>query len=255
MDLHFREYGSGPPLVVLHGLLGSADNWATVARGLAEHFRVLVPDQRNHGRSPHSAELDYDSLTADLLEFVRAQGLIRAHVLGHSMGGKAAMQFALAHPSRVSRLVVVDIAPRRMSPPTAALRALLALDVASCPRRSDADSALAPAVPGRGMRRFLLKNLERRAEGGFRWRADLPVIVDQAPALAAAPALDGVVTTPALFVRGERSRYIRDEDVSAIRRPFPNARFVTIPGTGHWVHAEAPEAFLRVVIEFLVEGA
>lgn len=254
MDLHFREYGSGPPLVVLHGLLGCADNWATVARGLAEHLHVFVPDQRNHGRSPHSAVFDYGVLTSDLLTFLDARGLNRAHVLGHSMGGKVAMRFAQTHSCRVDKLIVVDIAPRDTLLPMAELRALLDLDVGSLARRSDADSALAPAIPEHGVRQFLLKNLERRPEGGFRWRANLQAIAASAPAIASAPGLHGVVPRPALFVRGERSGYIRDQDVPGIRRLFPNGRVVTIPGAGHWVHVEAPEAFLRAVTGFLEGG-
>ena len=168
MQLHFRSYGDGEPLIILHGLFGSLDNWHSMSVKLAAPFQVFAVDQRNHGASPHSPEMSYPIMADDLEEFLQSQGLARAYVMGHSMGGKTAMQFALRYPHRVERLVVVDIAPRVYSPLHARiLEALLALDLASFKTRKQVEDALASAIPELGTRQFLLKNLTRGAEGHF----------------------------------------------------------------------------------------
>jgi len=252
MKLHFRTFGEGPPLLVLHGLLGSLENWQTLSRKLGEHFKVFAVDLRNHGQSPHSSEFGYEVMVHDLHEFMRAQELASAHLLGHSMGGKTAMHFALLHPARVDKLVVVDMAPRAYAPRhTALLQALLALDLKEFRQRGQIDTALADAVPEAELRRFLLMNARRDATGAFRWKVNLRSIWDNYQRLNVALETREQFSKPALFIRGGKSDYIRDADLELIHRIFPRAEVCTVPGAGHWVHADAPEAACGAVAEFL----
>ena len=239
-------------MVLLHGLLGSADNWRPVATRLAENFRVLAIDQLNHGAAPHVAALDYSRLAADVASVLRAHGVNRACVVGHSMGGKTAMQLALDFPERVGRLVVADIAPRPYPQPQAAIiRALLALELPSFTTRTQVEEALAPAIPDLFLRRFLLKNLGRDEAGKFAWKINLPGIADSYPRLCEPLTAAAAFTGPALFLRGGRSDYVTDADVPGIRELFPAAEFQTMESAGHWLHADEPEEFLRRVGEFL----
>ena len=254
LRLHFREYGQGAPLVILHGLFGSLDNWTAVARELAGAFRVLAVDQRNHGHSPHAAAMDYPLMAADLVEFVRRHSPGGAHVLGHSMGGKTAMQFALQHPGLVRSLVVVDMAPRAGEPEHHSIfDALQALDLAAYQSRKQVEAALAPRIPELAVRKFLVKSLAHDPAGAWHWRFNLPGLCRNYAWLNAAVTAEPPCDKPALFVRGEKSGYLRDDDLPAIRRLFPRAEFRVVPGAGHWVHADAPGIFLQAVRRFLVE--
>ena len=254
--LHFETRGHGPPLVILHGLFGSLDNWHTVSNQLAPHFQVLAVDQRNHGRSFHSPEMAYPLMARDLLDFLERQGLGRASLLGHSMGGKTAMEFALRYPARLDRLIVVDIAPRAYSPRHRhILDALLGLDLAACSSRLQIEAALAPAIPCQATRRFLLKSLERSPHGAFRWRINLPAIADNCGRLCEALGPGRTCSRPALFIGGGQSDYLLPEDFDSIRRLFPHAQFQTLAGAGHWVHADAPQPFVRTALEFLLKTA
>ena len=256
MHLHFHEYGHGTPVVILHGLFGSLANWQTISRGLAARFRVLAVDQRNHGRSPHCPEMTYRLMADDMREFLDARGLSATHLLGHSMGGKTAMQFALSFPERVTRLVVADIAPRAYgSAHDRILHALLSLNLKLFRNRGDVEAALAPKVPDLGVRRFLLKNLARRMDGAFHWRASLENILHNCPALESAIDSSRPFEKPALFLRGARSDHIRNDDSADIHRLFPRARIVTITDAGHWIQADAPDACLEAVEDFLLDGA
>ncbi|HTV42243.1 MAG TPA: alpha/beta fold hydrolase [Candidatus Sulfotelmatobacter sp.] len=258
MQLHFKQLGRGRPLVMLHGLFGSLDNWLGVAPKLAAIFHLFLVDSRNHGLSPHSREMDYPLMAADLAEFLDAQQLDRAIVLGHSMGGKTAMQFALDYPARVEKLVVVDIAPReRPFEHEKIFKALLALDLAQFQSRREMEEVLAPEIPDLTVRRFLLKNLKSTDSPGatprFEWRIPLDLIYQNYPqicdAIAPAPPFNG----PALFLRGGKSHFLLEEDVPQIRKLFPQARIETIAAANHWVHADAPEEFLQRVVAFLTE--
>jgi esterase len=252
MELNFETWGRGPPLVVLHGLFGSLDNWHAISRNLAAHFEVLALDQRNHGRSPHCPEMDYPRLAEDVREFLERRGLGHASLLGHSMGGKAAMEFALRYPGRLDKLIVVDIAPKAYpAVHDHILEALLSLEVAACASRQQMEAALAPAIPNKRTRQFLLKSVERDPAGVFRWRMDLQGIADNYAQLSRALAPGRRCDRPALFVRGGKSEYLMPEEFDSIRSLFPHARFHTVAGAGHWVHADAPEEFLRTVLEFL----
>ncbi|RMF55146.1 MAG: alpha/beta fold hydrolase [Bacteroidetes bacterium] len=253
MDLFYKDYGAGPPLLILHGLLGAGGNWHTLSsRVFGEHFHVYAIDQRNHGRSPHDPVHDYPSMAADLAGFMDRHGLDRAHVLGHSMGGKTAMQFALTHPERVDRLVVVDIAPKAYPPwQIDILDALRSLDLSAYRSRAEIDVALARRVPSLPIRQFLLKNLRPDGRGGYTWLPNLEALYRNYDKINAPIEAEAPFEGPTLFVRGAQSPYIEDGDLPAIRRLFPRAELVTIPGAGHWVHAEAPEAFAEAVLSFL----
>lgn len=257
MKLYFRSYGSGDPLIVLHGLLGSGGNWHTLSsRWFGQHFTVYAVDQRNHGRSPHSPEFSYELMVADLLEFMDEHGLASAHVLGHSMGGKTAMHFALSHPDRVDRLVVADMAPRAYPPDQDVIfDALRSIDLSTYGSRQEIDRTLGQKIRDTGTRQFLMKNLAHDAGSGvYTWQMNLEGIYNGYDRLNEPVTSDMTFDKPTLFVRGERSNYVRDEDIPAIRWLFPEAEVVTIPDAGHWVHAEAPEAFAGAVLTFLTAG-
>jgi esterase len=257
VELHFERYGDGAPVLILHGLFGSSTNWRSIAKTLGEHYSVYALDQRNHGRSPHGDTLGYYDLAADARGFLDRHGIERAAVIGHSMGGKVAMTLALTQPERVAALVVVDIAPARQSADglRPVLDALLAVDPSRCATRDDVDRELAAYLQDSRLRQFLLMNVERGAGGALRWRLNLQAIAahfsDLASPIGVGRAGEEPYTGPALFVRGERSGYVRDADRPDIERLFPHASVVTIEGAGHWVHAEAPERFLQVVGGFL----
>lgn len=252
MNLHFESYGQGEPLVILHGLLGSADNWHSIATKLASHFRVYTLDQRNHGHSPHSSEMDYSLLAQDAHDFIKSQGLADALVLGHSMGGKTAMQMALLYPRQVRRLVVVDIAPRGYAPRHwSMLQAMASLDLAHSRTRSELESALAPVVADLSTRQFLLKNAVRTETGHFDWRIGLRQIIQNYSRLTEALNGERPFDKPTLFIRGQKSDFLFESDLPDISRLFPRARLRTIPAAGHLVHVQNAEAFLKVVLEFL----
>lgn len=255
MELHFRALGHGQPLIILHGLLGSLDNWFTHAKRFAETFQVFLLDLRNHGSSPHSEEFSYELMTDDLAEFFVRHQLQHTRVIGHSMGGKTAMHFALRHPRLVAKLVIVDIAPRAYAPVhKEILDALLALNLQNFQRRDEMDSALQAAIPEPAMRQFLLKNVGRSTNGGFFWKPNLAAIRKNYAGLN--PALDSeqIFSGPTLFLRGDKSDYVSDDDFKSAQRFFPNSKLRTIADAGHWVHAEKPEEFFQVVLQFLTEA-
>ena len=252
MNLHFKESGQGRAVVLLHGLFGSSDNWYPVTKRLETEFNVFALDHRNHGQSPHSAEMDYPVMAADVDRFMTARGLESAVVIGHSMGGKTAMQLALHFPHRVEKLIVADMAPRVYAPAhDKILAALLALDLARFRDRAQIEEALAPEVPNLVLRRFLLKNLGRNSSGGFVWKINLRDIAQNYWRLREQVAGDAPFVKPALFIRGGKSKYIQPEDEPLIREWFPAAQIDAIAEAGHWVHADAPGEFLRLVLAFL----
>lgn len=247
------EYGAGPPLLILHGLFGSSTNWTAIARRLGEHFRVFSLDMRNHGASPWAADMTYGAMAEDVEAFIGSHGLGAARIIGHSMGGKAAMMLALRAPERVERLVVVDIAPTSHPPTMGSYAdAMRALDLTGLSRRGAAEAQLRHAVPEDAVRLFLLQNLVPGPDG-LRWRLNLAAISAHMAELSSFPNLppDAVFAKPTLVVRGERSDYVGDGDLPAFKRLFPKMSLVTIPGAGHWVHAERSEEFLTAVGPFL----
>jgi esterase len=251
MRLNYQVQGYGRPLVILHGFLGSSDNWRSMSKRLSSHFTVYCLDLRNHGQSPHSDAMDYPIMAADLREFVETQSLAQAFFLGHSMGGKVAMQFAGQYPERVDKLVVVDIAPKAY-PPThqSLLAALRAVDLRAAKKFSDIDSALNGPIPDTAVRQFLMKNLTRD-DRGFHWRIALDAIMQNYNALTQAVVVERPFSKPACFIRAGRSNFVADEDAAHIRKAFPQAKIETIASAGHWVHIDAADEFYQTVTGFL----
>src|SRR5215468_378856 len=252
MNLHFEVVGEGRPVVILHGLLGSADNWRSMSRRLGAHYQVFAVDLRNHGRSPHSNILDYDVMAADVWEFMEQQPLRRIILLGHSMGGKVAMQFAIEYSEQVDRLIVVDIAPKAYEPSQRyLLKAMRSLDLSRYKSFADVDAVLAPEVSSESLRQFLIKNLARDENGCLRWKMHLEAIDRNYDKLLRGLGVDRSFNKPTLFIRGGCSNYIEDDDAPLIRQMFPQAEIVTLPEAGHWVHVDASEEFFQTVVNFL----
>ncbi|HPI11307.1 MAG TPA: alpha/beta fold hydrolase [Catalimonadaceae bacterium] len=252
LHLHFRESGTGEPLVVLHGVFGSGDNWLTVTKLFTPMFRVFLVDQRNHGRSPHSDEFSYDALVEDLKDFADQQSLPVFNLIGHSMGGKVAMKFAAKYPERLSKMVVVDIAPRYYNPHHQEIMSgFKSVDLKKMVARQEADEAMLPYIPEMDVRQFLLKNLYRNSEGEFAWRINLPVLENAIDMIGESLNPDLRILVPTLFIKGEKSRYISHKDEAQIAVQFLNSRIIEIQGAGHWVQAEQPQLFAEAVMEFL----
>jgi pimeloyl-ACP methyl ester carboxylesterase len=256
MKLFFREYTPGQdtgkqPIVILHGLFGSSDNWLTQAKLFSSDYKVFTVDQRNHGQSPHDDTWDYKAMVSDLNEFFEEHSINDAVLIGHSMGGKTAMNFALAHPDKVANLIVVDISPRYYDlEHYTILKGLNVMNLAEISSRNEADTQLAQYVPEPDVRQFLLKNLQRKAEGGFSWKINLPVISKNLPNIGVDLLYPGTFDKPTLFIRGRRSRYVPDSDWARIQEVFPNAILETME-TGHWVQAEKPQEFVDIVKRWL----
>lgn len=249
--LFYRELGQGQPIVILHGIFGSSDNWLTQARILSEHYRIFSLDLRNHGQSPHDAQFDYPVMVSDLETFIDSHQLQNPIVIGHSMGGKVAMNFALAHPEKLEKLIVVDIAPKPYNlEHYVIIEGLKAVPIQTLTSRQEADAALAPFVPEPDVRQFLLKNLQRKPEGGFTWKINLPVIDKNLSNIGLDLHYPGTFDKPTLFIRGAKSKYVKDEDVNRIHQVFPNMTMETLD-TGHWVQAEKPKEFVELVTKWL----
>ncbi len=250
MILNATEAGSGPPVVLLHGLFGAGRNFGALQRALAPRFRVIALDMRNHGDSPHGADMRYPTQAADVRETLAALGVGQAAVIGHSMGGKAAMALSLRHPDVVGRLMVSDIAPvvyrHAIAERVAAMRAI---PLTPALTRREADAALAGVESRPDVRAFLLQNL--RFGQAPRWRVGLDEIAAAVPDLEGWVDLPGMYDGPTVFVTGAQSDYVLPEHRGVIRRLFPNAKFVAVKNAGHWVHADNPAGFLSVVEAFL----
>jgi pimeloyl-ACP methyl ester carboxylesterase len=249
LELATTVLGQGPPVVVLHGLLGRARNWLSIARSLERSWTLHLVDLRNHGASPWSDEAGYAAMAADVAALIERQAGGRARLVGHSMGGKVAMALALVRPELVERLIVVDIAPVTYRQGYEAyIRAMQGVDLGRVAKRADADAALAPAVPDPAMRGFLLQNLES-AGGRFAWQPNLDVLLAAMPAIGSfPPELAGrTFAGPSFALRGERSDYVDTAGEAALRRLFPAIELLTVPDAGHWPHAEQPAAFLRLL--------
>lgn len=257
MKLFFQVYGEGRPLIILHGLFGLSDNWVTIGKNLAEHFRVYIPDLRNHGQSPHSPVFDFPALEDDLLEFVETHELDRAILMGHSLGGKTAMFFALHQPQRVEKLIVVDISLRRYgyrAEHQELIDAMLGTDLSVAKTRGDVERQLRERIENPRLRQFVLKNLYWRDRGRMAWRPNLKAINDNLSAVIEGVSVSGEYDGPALFIRGGRSAYISDDDLELIKTKFPGSVVKTIAQATHWVHADAPGEFIGIVRNFLLAG-
>jgi esterase len=236
---------------MLHGIFGSSDNWLTQSRLLSSRFHTYALDLRNHGQSPHDGIFDYPSMVDDVLEFIESNKIVDPVIMGHSMGGKVAMNLAVAHPDKLKKLIVVDIAPKPYNMENyLVLQGLNAIRINEVTSRQEADEALAAHVSEPDVRQFLLKNLQRQPEGGFKWKLNLPAITNNIHNIGLPLQFEGTYDKPALFVRGAHSDYIKDHDFDRIRKIFPSAEFETLD-TGHWVPAEKPKEFVAIVEKWL----
>ena len=255
MQLHYQTLGNttldkAQPLILLHGLFGSSDNWGAVAKHFSQHYQVISVDLRNHGKSPHNESQSYTDMANDLLALCNALSLDRIHLLGHSLGGKVAMQFATSFPERVEKLIVVDMAMRAYADAhTYLIDAMRAVDLTTLQSRSEVNNALSSAIPQAMVRQFLLMNLIK-SDSGLAWRINLAALKTNYPSLQQAVCENTHYEKPCLFIRGKHSDYVQDADINQIKNHFTNAQFSSLP-TAHWVHAEQPQAFIEVVDNFL----
>lgn len=254
MKLFYREIGGqGPNIIILHGLFGSSDNWLPQAKMLSDQYRVYLPDLRNHGQSPHTEEFNYRLMAEDVREFIQHHQISAPVLIGHSMGGKAVMTLATHYPEIPSRLIIVDIAPKAYTAQhDSILEGLLSIPVGKVKTRVEAEEALARYVDQPAVRQFLLKNLQRKAEGGFSWKMNLEAISRHYPSVGEAVEKEKSFGKPVLFIKGASSSYIGDNDMEGIHNLFPGSRLLTLD-TGHWVQSEKPKELVGAVQSFLQE--
>ena len=251
--LHSKILGEGKPLIILHGLFGMLDNWQALAKEFACFFETHIVDLRNHGRSFHATQHNYEVMTEDLLSYLNAYNLDEVSLIGHSMGGKAAMNFACMYPDRVEKLVVVDISPKYYPPHhQEILSGLKAVDRSNLTSRKDADQILSQYFSETAMRQFLLKNLYWRSSTELTFKFNLKVLSDQIENVGQALYTNALFDRPTLFIAGQSSNYIKETDVELIESHFPDFEIVEIPKSGHWVHAENPDQFFDKVSRFLI---
>ena len=252
LELNYKEFGQGEPIIILHGMFGTLDNWQTIAKQLAENNSVYILDQRDHGRSPHTEKIDYQILADDLKDFMESHWIYKATIIGHSMGGKTAMQFAIDNPDMVEKLVVIDIAPKvYKGGHEVIIDTLLSIDLATLQDRKDAETQMMQRIPEFGTRQFLLKNLSRNENtNAFEWKMNLATIYANYEKILGNVS-KGVYEGETLFIRGENSDYIKTEDEAAVYNFFPKAEIKTVANAGHWVHAEQPKVLLEMIKAFL----
>lgn len=255
MNLYYNIIGEGEPLVILHGLFGSSDNWISIAKKFAQKYRVILPDLRNHGRSPHNIEWDYKIMSEDVDMMLQTLGITETHLLGHSMGGKTAMTFASANPETIMKLIIADIAPRYYPVHhRPILDALSSIPLDHLKSRVEAENRLSRFISDERTKQFLLKNLYRDHRHTFRWRFNINVIDQLIENVGQSTYPSEPIEIPTLFVRGVNSDYITDTDIMDIRQFFTHVRVETIGNAGHWIHAEQPDAFVGTVMSFLEHG-
>ncbi len=264
MKLHYRTYGSGPTLIILHGLYGSSDNWINIARKLEGHYTVLLPDLRNHGASPHTPVHSFAGMVDDLAQFFIDTKTENAFLIGHSMGGKVAMQFASEYPEKVNRLMVVDIAPKNYLDGNSTFKhirqheMILGLlqnpDLSQFHSRAELDQFFSTKIKEETVRRFLLKNIHRTRAGHFEWKMNAAVLRDSFRSIVSEVNMEWfeermpITAYPVTFVRGMNSEYVSDADWSGIRKIYPEAKLIDIRDAGHWLHAEQPDKFIETVL-------
>lgn len=253
MKLNYKSFGSGEPLVILHGLMGMLDNWQSLAKDYAERFEVYIIDARNHGHSPHNSEMNYEVMMYDLLEFCHEHDLSEIYLLGHSMGGKTAMKFAQNFPDFVSKLIIADIAP--VSYPIRhdiILKGLESLNLNTIKSRGEAERLLENYIPEIGVRQFILKSSYWLEKGKLALRFNLKAIRENIEIIGE-ETTDAMFKKETLFIRGENSNYILNKYQGLIDEYFPKNTVVTLPNSGHWLHAEQPKMFLEETLRFLLK--
>jgi pimeloyl-ACP methyl ester carboxylesterase len=254
MKLFYRTFGEGTPIIILHGLFGLSDNWLNIAKHLADNYKVYVLDNRNHGQSPHSLVWNYNVMVSDLKEFINDHQLKQAVIIGHSMGGKLAMRFAEIYPENLIKLVVVDIAPRYYEPHhQKVLQALDEVDFNKVKSRKDVEAVLRKHLLDEATVQFLLKNVYWKTPDTLSFRFNYPVIRANIEQIGESCFDFGVCSVPTLFIRGEKSNYITNNDINDIYQKFLQVEVITIPNAGHWVHAENPTDFLIALKSFLTQ--
>lgn len=253
MKLHYKKLGQGKPLIILHGLFGQLDNWQTLGKQFSENgFEVYLVDQRNHGHSPHSETWNYQAMSDDILELIQDNHLQKVILLGHSMGGKTAMCFALEHTEYIEKLIIADIAPKHYPVQRDVADALLSVDLNIVKSRKEVEEQLSKFFSDFGTKQFLLKNLYWKTEMQLAWRFNLEVISKNLEAIGESfITKNKIASVETLFLRGEKSNYILDEDREEIKKLFPNAEIKTIANAAHWLHADKPKEFFEEVVSFV----
>ncbi len=264
MKLFYRKYGDGAPLVILHGLCGSSDNWVTIAKCISNSYTVYLPDLRNHGLSPHNDVNDYNSLSSDLCEFAGELGLGRFYLAGHSMGGKAAIHFTLKNPERICGLVIADISPfltvnsgsKEFDLGLSILRTILETDVSAAMSRNDIDNLLAGKFHSQKFRAFIMKNLKRTPDNKFAWKINAAALLNNLDKIMeglprTTDGISQITGFPVLFLKGENSDYLPSGDWNDILKIFPAAELRIVKNAGHWIHTDNPEAVEEAFISLL----
>lgn len=254
MKLFYRKMGEGQPVIILHGIFGISDNWVSIGRRLAERFEVFIPDQRNHGQSPHSDTFNYYALMDDLYEFIADRQIINPILIGHSMGGKVAMNFALENPSKVDKLIVVDISLREYparQEHMQIMHAMLSVNFDTVGSREEVEEIVTESVKSERIRLFIMKNLYRIGKERLAWRMNVQSIYENIENVFIGVDSPFTYDKPALFIKGGASDYITESDYSPIQKKFPAAQFITIEGASHWVHADKPDELCAAFSEFL----
>lgn len=253
MDLNYKLYGQGSPLLILHGLFGSLDNWATIGRKLGDQYMTYLIDQRDHGKSPHTNAFNYELLAQDLADFMEDNWIHQGHLIGHSMGGKTVMRFALEHEDMVDKLIVLDMAPKQYANRhEKVFEAIKAVPLDQIEYRKEALHILMDKLDGdQATTAFLLKNIKREKDGSFRWKMNVQLLEEAYDAIVAPMPADRIYDGEVLFVRGGNSKYIQHSDVPMINKMFPNNEIYTMPGVGHWLHAEKPLELMDIIQDFL----
>ncbi len=251
-QLNYKNFGEGEPLFILHGLFGSLDNWQTLGKQWAKTHSVYLIDLPNHGKSYHTDSFSYDEMATAVADLANDLALDKVTILGHSMGGKTAMNFAVNYPAKLARLIVVDIAPKPYPPHhQQILDGLFSFDPAQLTSRKEADAIMSDKIDNVGVRMFLLKNLKRKDGGGFAWKMNLSMLSEAVNHVIDETAIPHPINVDTLFIRGGMSNYILEEDSYGINEKFPLSSIETIEGAGHWVHAEKPTELLELVNEFI----
>jgi esterase len=264
MKLFCRRYGDGPPLIILHGLYGSSDNWVTIAKIISNKFTVYLPDQRNHGQSPHSEVHDYDSMSSDLFELISDLGLTKFFLAGHSMGGKTAICFALRWPEMIDGLLIADISPftdESIKPVVfnqhqTILKTILETDLTKVSSRHEAEILLSYKISSGKILSLIMKNLQRLTDNRFAWKINTSSLIKNLENIMVGlprPSVEYQQVTgfPVIFLKGENSDYLSPSDYKDILKMFPSAEFRTVKNSGHWLHSDTPEAVAEALISLL----
>ena len=252
MELNYKKFGAGKTIIILHGLFGMLDNWKSFARKLSEDFEVLIIDQRDHGKSPHTDAFNYQILADDIKKFIDEHNIDLYAIIGHSMGGKTAMQFTIDHPGDLEKLLVVDIGPNQNPENHRTIfKALKAVPIDTISSRSEAEDVLSKYIDDKGVRLFLMKNLSRTLKSKYKWKMNLDLLIENYQEILAEIPFHYPIGTPSLFIKGDRSDYIDHDNIDRIHDVFVHHDIIEIEDAGHWVHADQADILLDKTRQFL----